>query len=293
MTQDNKDLVRLASEFADQDVDLFALLGVDALTSKEDIHRAWRKRSLKHHPDKAGADFDAQTWEKFERARDVLSEPGARAVYEQGCKAKLLRRQEREAMDQERQRFVDELERGEEAARRVRVEREQAEWVGRERERERLMEEQRMREEEVRRQAEAAQEREDLAEARRRLREKKDEKARRRQARESMRTTLGSMGMGRPKGPANGVVNVPGDYVAGVEDADTQQEQRQEQRRYWELVCDKLRAVQAVRALRRGGSEEETTTSADILQEAEQRVQRARQRIHDAEMKYQSEMPTA
>ncbi|KAG6000545.1 hypothetical protein E4U43_001576 [Claviceps pusilla] len=279
MTQDNKDLVRLAGEFADQDVDLYALLGVDALTPKEDIHRAWRKRSLKHHPDKAGANFDAQTWEKFERARDVLSEPGARAVYDQASKAKLLRRQEREAMDKERQRFADELEAGEEAARRVRADKEQSDRVGLERERERLAEEQRMRDEETKRQADAAQEMEDLTEARRRLKEKRDEKARRRQAKESMKTTLGSMG--RPRGPANGMVNVPGDYVAGVEDTNKQ---------YWELVCDKLRAVQAVRALQSGEGE---TASADVLREAEQRVQHARQRIHDAEIKYQSEMPMA
>ncbi|KAG5916263.1 hypothetical protein E4U42_007731 [Claviceps africana] len=278
MSEDNKELVRLAGEFADQDVDLYALLGVDALTPKEDIHRAWRKRSLKHHPDKAGANFDAQTWEMFERARDVLSEPGARAVYDQASRAKLLRRQEREAMDKERQRFADDLEAREEAARRVRDHKEQSRRAGLERERERLAEEQRMREEEVRRRAEAAQEVEDLAEARRRLKEKRDEKARRRQAKESMKTTLGSVG--KAKGPANGVVNVPGDYVAGGEDADKQ---------YWELVCDKLRAVQTLRGLQRV----QEPTTADALDDAERHVQRARQRIHDAEMKYQGEMPMA
>ncbi|KAG6002465.1 hypothetical protein E4U21_003031 [Claviceps maximensis] len=284
MSQDNKDLIRLAGEFADQNVDLYALLGVDALTTKEDIHRAWRKRSLKHHPDKAGANFDAQTWEKFERARDVLSEPNARAVYDQASKARLLRRQEREAMDQERQRFADELEAREDAARRVRVEKEQSDWAGMARERERLAEEERMREQEVRRQAEAAQEMEDLAEARRRLKEKRDDKARRKLAKEKMKTTFGST-TGRTKGPPNGVVVVPGDYVAGVGGANQQ---------YWELVCDKLRAVQTVRALQRGdgdgqGEKTTTTTSADVLQEAEQRVQHARQRIYDAEMKYHSE----
>ncbi|KAG6018958.1 hypothetical protein E4U41_003490 [Claviceps citrina] len=277
MSQDNKDLVRLAGEYADQDVDLYHLLGVDALTPKEDIHRAWRKRSLKHHPDKAGADFDAQKWATFEQARDILSEAGARAVYDQAIKAKLLRRHEREAMDRERQRFADDLEAREGAARRARDEKDRTDRAVLERERERLAEEQRMREGEVRRQAEAAQETEDLAEARRRLREKKDDKARRRQAKESMRTTLRSMGK-RPTGPANGTVHVPGDYVADV-DANKQ---------YWELVCDKLRAVQAVRDLRK-----EEETPADVMGEAERGVQQARQRIHEAEMKYQSELHMA
>ncbi|KAG5987210.1 hypothetical protein E4U52_007799 [Claviceps spartinae] len=279
MSQDNKDLVRLAGEYAEQNVDLYELLGVDALTPKEEIHRAWRKASLKHHPDKAGAKFDAQTWEKFERARDVLSEPSARAVYDQAIKAKLLRRQEREAMDKERQKFADELEAREDAARRARMDKEQTDRVGLEKERGRLAEEQRMRDEESRRQAHAAQEMEDLAEARRRLKDKRDEKARRKLAKENMKTALGSsVKKGKSTGPANGVVNVPGDYVAGAH-ADKQ---------YWELVCDKLRAVQAVRALQSGQK-----TSADVLQEAEQRVLHARQRIYDAEMKYQSETSVA
>ncbi|KAG5918523.1 hypothetical protein E4U61_001680 [Claviceps capensis] len=279
MSQDNKDLVRLAGEYAKQNVDLYELLGVDALTPKEDIHRAWRKASLKHHPDKAGAKFDAQTWEKFERARDILSEPSARAVYDQAVKAKLLRRQEREVMDKERQKFADELEAREDAARRARMDKEQTDRVGLEKERERLAEEQRMRDEEVKRQAHAAQEMEDLAEARRRLKDKRDEKARRKLAKENMKTALGSsVKKGKSTGPANGVVNVPGNYMVGAH-ADKQ---------YWELVCDKLRAVQAVRALQ-GGRD----TSADVLEEAEQRVLHARQRIYDAEMKYQSETSVA
>lgn len=276
MSEDNKDLLRFAGEYADRDVDLYDLLGVDALTPKDDIHRAWRKRSIKLHPDKAGANFDAAKWELFERARDILSEPSARAAYDHASKAKLLRKQEREAMDKERQKFADDLEARENAARRVRDEKEQIDRVMLERERERLAEQQRMRDDEIKRQAEAAQEMEDLAEARRRLKEKRDEKARRKQARDVMKTTLGSTG-NHPTGPANGAVAVPGDYVADV-DANKQ---------YWELVCDKLRAVQAVRNLQR----EETT--ADVLQEAERGVQQARQRIHEAEMKYQQKMPMA
>lgn len=274
MSEENRDLVRLAGEYADRDIDLYSLLGVDALTAKEDIHRAWRKRSIKYHPDKARENFDPEKWELFEKARDILSDASARAVYDGASKAKLLRKQEREAMDKERKKFADDLEAREDAARRAREEKQQRDREMLQKERERLAEQQQLRAEETRRQAEAAQEVEDLAEARRRLKEKKDEKARKKQAKESMRATLGSVG--KPSGPANGVVNVPGDYVADLA----------LNKQYWELVCDKLRAIQAVRNLQK------EDTPAEILQEAERVVQEVRGKIREAEARYQRETAT-
>lgn len=268
MGDDNKaDLLRFANEYADKDVDLFDLLGVDALTAKADIHRAWRKRSLKHHPDKAGDKFDASTWELFERARDILSDEAARGSYERAMKSRLLRRQEREALDRERRKYADDLEAAEKAARDQREEKTQRDREAVEKERARLAEAQRMREEELRRQAEAEQELEIMAEARRRVREKKDEKARRRRAKESMKAA------GRPAGPVNGVVLVPGDYVADAAAG----------KRYWELVCDKLRAVQASRNLAKRGA------GPDDVREAERSVQEARRRIAEAEERFRQE----
>jgi DnaJ family protein C protein 17 len=248
MTDEEKgDLLRWAREYAaDKDVDLFELLGVDALTAKEDIHRAWRKRSLKYHPDKAGDNFDSSKWELFERARDILSDPAARAVYEQAMKAKLLRRQEREALDREQRMYADELEAAENAARQQREERTQRDREAMDKERARLAEVQRMRQEELERQARAEEELELLAEAKRRVREKKE-------------------------GPLNGVVGVPGDYVTQLGDVE---------KAYWQLVCDKLRAVQNLRNLNKAGA------TAEELQLAEDGVLEARQRIADAESKF-------
>lgn len=268
MTEEDKgDLLRWAREYAaDKDVDLFDLLGVDALTAKEDIHRAWRKRSLKYHPDKAGDNFDSSKWELFERARDILSDPAARAAYEQAMKAKLLRRQEREALDREQRMYADELEAAENAARQQREERTQRDREAMDKERVRLAEVQRMRQEELERQARAEEEFELLEEAKRRVREKKEEKARRKLAKESMRAA------GRKAdGPLNGVVGVPGDYVAQLGDVE---------KAYWELVCDKLRAVQNLRNLNKAGA------AAEQLQLAEDGVLEARQRIADAESKF-------
>ncbi|KAM5351422.1 hypothetical protein ACJ41O_004145 [Fusarium nematophilum] len=271
------DLLQYAQDYASKDVDIYDLLGVDALTPKEDIHRAWRKRSLKYHPDKAGDNFDAEKWQLFERARDVLSDPAARAAYDGAIKAVLLRKQEREAMDKQRKAFVDDLEARENAWKRQREEKDQREKDEIEKERARLFEQRRMREEEEERQANAAQEMEDLAEARRRLKEKK-EKKKQDEAREKFlrksRKAAGATDDRQAPEPLNGVMNVPGDYSM---DFGT------ERRLYWELVCDKLRAVQAVRNLKNGEA------TPEEYQAAEKGLLAAKMRIHQAEVKFAEE----
>ncbi|RYP66465.1 hypothetical protein DL771_007794 [Monosporascus sp. 5C6A] len=118
---DNKsDLLQYARDFANQNEDLYALLGVDAATPKEDIHRAWRKKSLKYHPDKAGKDFDATKWQLFERARDVLSDPDARGAYDSARSAALLREAQRQAMDAKRRQMIEDLEARERGVKRPR-----------------------------------------------------------------------------------------------------------------------------------------------------------------------------
>ncbi|KAI1101987.1 DnaJ-domain-containing protein [Jackrogersella minutella] len=103
------DLLTYAKNYATTE-DLYDLLGVTSDTLKEDIHRAWRKRSLKYHPDKAGANFDAEKWELFERARDVLSDPPAREAYDSLRSAALLREQQRHAMDAKKRAMIEDLE---------------------------------------------------------------------------------------------------------------------------------------------------------------------------------------
>ncbi|KAI2471452.1 DnaJ-domain-containing protein [Annulohypoxylon bovei var. microspora] len=106
---DKSDLLVYAKDYATTQ-DLYELLGVTSDTPKPDIHRAWRKRSLKYHPDKAGADFDPEKWELFERARDVLSDAAAREVYDSLRSAAQLREQQRHAMDAKRRAMVEDLE---------------------------------------------------------------------------------------------------------------------------------------------------------------------------------------
>ncbi|QPC64746.1 hypothetical protein HYE67_006977 [Fusarium culmorum] len=268
------DLLQYAQEYASKNEDLYELLGVDALTPKEEIHRAWRKRSLKYHPDKAGDKFDAEVWEKFERARDILSDPGARGAYDGAIKAALLRKQEYEARDKKNKALVDDLEARENAWKVQREEKEQREKDEIEKERSRLVEQRRLREEEEKRQVAAAQEVEDLAEAKRRLKEKKEKKkqdeAREKFLRKSRMAAEATDG--KPaSGPVNGAMNVPGDYSV---DFGT------EQKLYWELVCDKLRAVQAVKNLQKNQA------TPEEYQQAEQGLLEAKTRIHQAEVRF-------
>lgn len=278
------DFLQFAQEYASKNVDLYELLGVDALTPKEDIHRAWRKRSLKYHPDKAGDNFDANKWELFERARDILSEPTARAAYDNAIKATLLRKQEREAMDNKRKALVDDLEARENAWKVQKEEKEQKDRYVLEKERARLFEENRMREDEVKRQAAAAQELEDLAEAKRRLKEKKEKKkqdeAREKFLKKSRKAAAASTGedTSRPREPLHGVIVVPGDYVVDLGSA---------KRKYWELVCDKLRAVQAMRDLKT----REATPEEQVL--AENGLREAKMKIHQAEVQFAEQAAAA
>ncbi|KAI2613305.1 DnaJ-domain-containing protein [Hypoxylon sp. NC1633] len=106
---DSDVLVAYAKEYADTQ-DLYELLGITSDTPKENIHSAWRKRTLKYHPDKAGANFDAAKWELFERAKQVLTNEKAREVYNAQRSAILLREEQRRTMDAKRRAMVEDLE---------------------------------------------------------------------------------------------------------------------------------------------------------------------------------------
>ncbi|CAK7567778.1 MAG: hypothetical protein SEPTF4163_005747 [Sporothrix epigloea] len=107
---DKADLAAFARESAKSGLDLYDLLGVDGTNSREDIHRAWRRKGLKYHPDKAGADYDPALYERFSRARDILVDDEARTIYDMGRAAAAQRRLQSEQMSAERRRFKDELE---------------------------------------------------------------------------------------------------------------------------------------------------------------------------------------
>ncbi|KAM0275109.1 hypothetical protein ACHAQH_007547 [Verticillium albo-atrum] len=123
---DTKDLTQKASDYASQNIDLYTLITLDpATTDPKQIHRAWRKSSLLHHPDKAGSAFDPEKWALLESARDVLLDATARAAYDRGREAQALRAAERAQVQGARKRMIDELEAAENEAKRRKSEEEE------------------------------------------------------------------------------------------------------------------------------------------------------------------------
>jgi DnaJ homolog subfamily C member 17 len=142
--KDTAELVQAARDFAAQNTDLYALLEVPLTETKDKIHRAWRRQTLKYHPDKTGDAFDEAKYELFSRARAVLVEPVSRQAYDTARSAALLRQAEREKLQGARRQMMDDLEAREmEHKRRQDEEREKSREL--EREKARLAEEGRRR----------------------------------------------------------------------------------------------------------------------------------------------------
>ncbi|KAK7991096.1 hypothetical protein PG990_015376 [Apiospora arundinis] len=115
---EKSELLSLAREYAKNE-DLFELLGIDALKAEDpaEVRRAWRKSSLKYHPDKVGGpsgdgfnDAMKAKWELLERAREILSDPATRDAYNSARSAILIREQQRAAMDAQKRAMIDDLE---------------------------------------------------------------------------------------------------------------------------------------------------------------------------------------
>ena len=74
-------LLAFAGSVAGDDDDLYDVLGVDESATPAEIKKAYRKASLKHHPDKGG---DTQIFKQVTAAYEVLSDGDKRALYEAG-----------------------------------------------------------------------------------------------------------------------------------------------------------------------------------------------------------------
>ncbi|KAJ0116440.1 hypothetical protein J7T55_007420 [Diaporthe amygdali] len=119
------ELLAAAKDAAARNLDYYALLGIDPSTdtiTRDTVQRAWRKRSLKYHPDKAGEKFDKEKWEEFGLARDILASEEARAAYDGARAAALQRAREKEQMNARQRQFVEELEEAEGRSKRQREE---------------------------------------------------------------------------------------------------------------------------------------------------------------------------
>jgi DnaJ family protein C protein 17 len=113
----DQDLIAYARDAASRGDDLFALLGTDATASESEIRRAFRRKALTAHPDKAGDAYDPALYERIERARDVLTTPEAREAYDAGMRAVLQKKMQMNQMSDKCRRMAEDLERREAEAR--------------------------------------------------------------------------------------------------------------------------------------------------------------------------------
>ena len=102
------------STHATSSIDFYSLLSLTPTATESEIRSAFRKTSLKYHPDKVGS--TPENVEQFllvKIAHDVLSDPKIRALYDQTREAKERRQAETEKLDAGRRKMVSELERRE------------------------------------------------------------------------------------------------------------------------------------------------------------------------------------
>jgi curved DNA-binding protein CbpA len=63
-----------------EELDLYAILGVERNATQEEITKAFRKQVKRHHPDRGG---DRELFEKIQHAHEILNDPEKRAHYDQ------------------------------------------------------------------------------------------------------------------------------------------------------------------------------------------------------------------
>lgn len=108
------------STYATSAIDFYALLSLQPTATDPEIRSAFRKTSLKYHPDKVGA--TPENIEQFlllKTAHDVLSDSKVRALYDQTREAKERKKTESTKLEAGRRKMLSELERRERAAQTV------------------------------------------------------------------------------------------------------------------------------------------------------------------------------
>ncbi|BGO96460.1 hypothetical protein RTG_02175 [Rhodotorula toruloides ATCC 204091] len=106
---------------ASEDVDYYALLGIDSTATSGEIRKAYRQRSLKVHPDRNPDDPQAAAlFHELSIAVDVLSDPSKRSTFDSLLAARNARKARFAALDNKRKAMAEELERSERESKRAR-----------------------------------------------------------------------------------------------------------------------------------------------------------------------------
>uniref|UniRef100_K3WH91 J domain-containing protein n=1 Tax=Globisporangium ultimum (strain ATCC 200006 / CBS 805.95 / DAOM BR144) TaxID=431595 RepID=K3WH91_GLOUD len=90
--------------------DLYEILGLEAAADEKEVARAYKKKSLLHHPDRGG---DVKKFLELKHARDILLDPKKKEQYDKKLSQELMakkKQREREAeLDSKRRQMRDEL----------------------------------------------------------------------------------------------------------------------------------------------------------------------------------------
>ena len=103
-------------EHAKSDQDFYALLGegIHPSSAENDIRRAYRRTALKHHPDKNKDDPEAvNKFHALQIAFDVLSDPAAKAAYDNARIAREAKKRQKALFEGKRRSMMEDLERRE------------------------------------------------------------------------------------------------------------------------------------------------------------------------------------
>ncbi len=84
---------RLVEAARTQEPDYYAILGLAAGSSAEQVRAQYRRLAKQHHPDLRGSEtFWQDHFKKINAARDFLSDPARKAAYDQRLMAQEARR---------------------------------------------------------------------------------------------------------------------------------------------------------------------------------------------------------
>ncbi|KAJ0408672.1 hypothetical protein ATCC90586_007698 [Pythium insidiosum] len=107
----------MGDDIAELGNDLYEVLGLEPGSDAKDVARAYKKKSLKHHPDRGG---DVQKFLELKHARDVLLDPKKKDAYDKKLSRDAMKhkrqREEHAQRSQQRQRDINKLHRAEKEA---------------------------------------------------------------------------------------------------------------------------------------------------------------------------------
>lgn len=95
------------AQIINDDIDLYAVLGVSSDSTPQDIRRAYRQKALLFHPDKY--DGDETKFNLILKSYEILSDTSLKSKYDELCQIKLTKLENRAKLDDLTRRFQDEL----------------------------------------------------------------------------------------------------------------------------------------------------------------------------------------